>query len=343
MGLDGFRRALYAGDHNAAREDLLATCAPDARMHLFTPAGDREGPKAAWEAIWAPLLAAMPDLERRDHIFVRGGAPSGEWVGSSGQYCGTFRHPFMDIPATGQVAHLRFAEFFRIDGGHVVEAHVLWDLPELMMQAGVWPMGPSLGREMNVPGPVTQDGLGPHDAARTAASEALVLSMLDGIQKHEAEGPDAMGLAEHWHPHFLWYGPSGIGTARGVEGFRRWHQIPFLEAMPDRVGGNGRGALFAEGDYVAYTGWPGMEMTVTGAGWLGIAPAGQRITMRSLDFWRCEDGSIRENWVLIDLIHVWNQLGVDVLARMRQLASARGIVVGGEPVFPYSEKTHVSR
>jgi hypothetical protein len=56
-----------------------------------------------------------------------------------------------------------------------------------------------------------------------------------------------------------------------------------------------KGKLFGDGDYVGFTAWPGMQATVTGDGWLGIAPAGQRITMRSLDFWRCENGLIREN------------------------------------------------
>ena len=76
---------------------------------------------------------------------------------------------------------------------------------------------------------------------------------------------------------------------------------------------------------MAVTGWPNMAMTVTGDGWLGIAPSGQSITLRSLDFWRVEtaaDGRflIRENWVLVDLLSAWHQVGVDVLARMRELA-----------------------
>ena len=41
--------------------------------------------------------------------------------------------------------------------------------------------------------------------------------------------------------------------------------------------------------------------------------------MRSLDFWRVEGDLIRENWVLVDLLDVYSQLGVDVFARMREL------------------------
>ena len=130
-------------------------------------------------------------------------------------------------------------------------------------------------------------------------------------------------LDHFWHPKMVWYGPAGIGTSRRISGFRHWHQIPFLNALPDRVAEVDCGPFFGDGDYVGYTAWPGMHMTVTGDGWLGIAPTNQRITMRSLDFWRIENGLIRENWVLIDLLHVYDQLGVDVFARMREVTFAR--------------------
>jgi hypothetical protein len=45
----------------------------------------------------------------------------------------------------------------------------------------------------------------------------------------------------------------------------------------------------------------------------------------SLDFWRCEKGLIRENWVLIDLLDVYDQLGIDVLGRMREFIKAKGL------------------
>ena len=56
---------------------------------------------------------------------------------------------------------------------------------------------------------------------------------------------------------------------------------------------------------------------------MGIAPAGQEITMRSLDFWRCEEGLIRENWVLVDLLDVYTQIGVDVFRRMEEFTDDR--------------------
>ena len=153
--------------------------------------------------------------------------------------------------------------------------------------------------------------------------------MLVDMGRHPREPVEAMRLDAHWHPKMLWYGPAGIGTSRGIDGFRRHHQAPFLAALPDRRGGYvgvGKDAdqFWAEGDFVAVTAWPGMQATLTGSGWLGVAPTGTEITLRSLDFWRIErqpDGRdlIRENWVLVDLLDVWNQVGVDVLARMREL------------------------
>ena len=268
------------------------------------------------------MRAAFPDLERRETIRIRGTSGLGaEWIGVCGYWCGTFHEPFLDIPPTRRMAHLRFHEFSRLEDGRVVEFQGLWDLPELMMQAGVWPMGPSLGREWHVPGPATQDGLGPH-AYDGAAALNVVNDMLVGLGRHADGGPEAMGLERYWHSAMSWYGPAGIGTTRGLDGFRRHHQIPFLNAMPDRVGDPAKGHLFGQGDYVGFTAWPGMKMTLTGDGWLGIASSGQALTMRSLDFWRVNPKTclIEENWVLVDLLHVWHQLGVDVLARMRELA-----------------------
>jgi hypothetical protein len=202
----------------------------------------------------------------------------------------------------------------------------IWDIPELMMQAGVWPMGPQLGAHITTPAPMTGDGL--TASGDGSATMAHVLAMLKELCRHPANpDPAVMDLPRFWHQRFNWYGPAGIGAMRGIAGFRNWHQIPFLGAMPDR--GLDTGGLeshwIAEGNYTCETGWPNMRLTISNDGWLGIAPAGQRITLRSLDFWRMEDGLIRENWVLVDLLDMWAQIGVDVLGRMRHFNKARNM------------------
>lgn len=330
--LQPLRQAQYHGHTEAVHEALRQALHPGAVVRLATPFEDLDGADGFFGQAYAPLARAIPDLERRDLIVIAGRTAHGtDWVGCCGFYTGTFVRPWLDIPPTGHVVGMRFHEFYRFVDGRVAEVQALWDIPELMRQARAWPMAPALGREWQVPGPATQDGLRQEGAgpAVSARSLARVGEMLAGLSRFAQGGVEAMALEQHWHPRFNWYGPSGIGTGRGIAGFRHWHQIPFLAAMPDRRGTGGQGEMFAQGDYVAVTGWPNMRATITGDGWMGIAPAGQQITMRSLDFWRCEGDLIRENWVLVDLLHVWRQVGVDVLARMREFGKARGAAGAG--------------
>lgn len=316
-------------DALSVREELGRVMAVDARCRLGEPFGDLTGHGALFDTAYAPLLQAWPDLERRDWIVVAGTDNDGaDWVGCAGHYVGTFSAPWLDIPPTGHIAAMRFHEFYRFEGGRVVELQAVWDIPEVMQQANAWPLAPALGRSWQVPGPATQDGLSAEqrDPQQGEASLQHVVGMLTDLCRHPAEGgPEVMNLERWWHPRFNWYGPAGIGTARGVFGFRHWHQIPFLAAMPDRSQHPAGTSchFFSEGHYVAVTGWPNMAQTLSHAGWLGLPPTGQRVTLRSLDFWRLEQGLIRENWVLVDLLDVYRQLGVDVLGRMREFNKAR--------------------
>jgi predicted ester cyclase len=304
----------------SVRAALDAVLVPDAPVRLSHPIGTVPGGEF-WSVALAPLAAAMPDAERRVTILVAGRTREGaDWVGTCGHYMGTFAAPFLSIPPTGRLAHMRYHEFFRIEGGRVAEIQALWDIPELMMQAGAWPLAPQLGTALSAPAPASGDGL--HVSGDGSAALERTLAMLTDLSRHPSEGgPEVMRLERHWHPGFNWYGPAGIGSTRGIGGFRRHHQIPFLRAFPDR--GQDREGLdmhfFGEGDYAAVTGWPNMRMTHTGPGWLGLAPTGRRLTMRSLDFWRVERGRIRENWVLVDLLDALAQLGVDPLARLAEI------------------------
>ena len=323
------RKAMYDFSEKGVRSELETLMLPGTKVHLSYPFTEMEGPAEFYKEVYQPMFRALPDLERRDTIVMAGPTPEGlDWVGCGGYYTGTFVQPWLDIPSTGHQVSLRFHEFYQFEENHVVEFQALWDLPELMMQAGAWPMPPSLGREWHVPGPATQDSLvqGSYDKEQGQKSCQLIIEMLEAMKRHPSQGgPEVMEMEKFWHPRMNWYGPSGIGTGRGISGFRNWHQIPFLQAMPDR----GQYVdqinyhFFGDRNYVAVTGWPNMIQTLSNGGWMGIAPPGKRITMRSLDFWRIEKGLIRENWVLVDLLDLYQQIEVDVFARIREFNKVR--------------------
>ena len=322
-----FRVALYDSDATQLQAQLRELFSSDCVVHLTFPFEDLPGADGLFEEAYRPLATAVPDLERRDFIVMAGASSRGNWVGCGGHYMGVMERPFLHIPATQHAVAMRYHEFFRIEDDQIVEMQAIWDIPQLMMQADAWPMSPSLGVEWLVPGPATNDGIitTPYDQEKSNIHLKIVRDMLTDMGKYPRSGGlEVMQLEKYWHPKMLWYGPAGIGSMRRISGFRHWHQIPFLKAMPDRRGADTDAAIFfADDEYIGTTGWPNMQVTISGDGWLGIAPTNKPITMRSLDFWRCENGLIRENWVLVDLLHVYDQIGVDVFERMREITYAR--------------------
>lgn len=77
-----------------------------------------------------------------------------------------------------------------------------------------------------------------------------------------------------------------------------------------------------------------MIQVVTDDGRTGITPSGKRIPMKSLDFWRMENGCVRENWVVVDLLNTYHQLGADVFDCLRAFNKVR---VAGRLPFPISD------
>ncbi len=300
-----------------------ALLSADVQWVASHPVNELTGPDAVAAQFYAPLLAALPDVERRTDLFFGGHWPGqicggeGWWVTCAGHYLGTFTQSLWGIPAHGQPVWLRFGEFYRVVDGRIAEARVLLDLVDLARQAGHRLLPPSTGLDVLVPGPRTQDGVlrGPTDAAQGQATLDLVMRMIGGLGRYDQADLKSMGMARFWHPNMMWYGPCGIGTARAISGFEQHHQKPFLSALPDRKGGNHR-ARFGEGSYAASTGWPSIHATQRGP-YLGVPATNRAVTMRVMDWWRAEDGLLAENWVLLDLPHFFMQIGVDLLARVR--------------------------
>ena len=84
-------------------------------IKMCHPFGVLNGSNSFFNTAYVPLLNALPDLERRDMILLAGTTPEGaNWVGSMGNYLGTFVKPFLKIPPTGHLVHMRYHEFFCI-------------------------------------------------------------------------------------------------------------------------------------------------------------------------------------------------------------------------------------
>lgn len=241
--LEGLKRLAGAGPAGPG-EALADLYASDAEWRGAHPLNEMRGTAAIAERVWAPLLRAFPDLERRDTIFVGGSYQGRDYIAALGHYSGTFERDWLGIPATGGAIFLRYGEVHELRGGRIVQSNCLWDVLDLIRQAGFWPVAPSLGVEGMWPGPITCDGivLAPQDPAQGAASIAQTLAMhatLGAYDDEAKEGRDGllnMPQKQHWHPKMMWYGPSGIGTARGLAGFVDCHQLPFRTAFPKSQG-----------------------------------------------------------------------------------------------------------
>ena len=300
--------------------DAANIYADDFEMFGFHPINEFSGGANVIDKLWSPLKHALPDIERREFVLIAGEFEGRDIVSSVGCFQGTFENDLFDIPATHGVVHIRFGEVHHIAAGKIVTTYMIVDLLDLMNQAGCWPIARSAGAEHLWPGPASNDGVRPDvvDPQGGATNLALVKKMHGGLLKFDGKNIESMDHQKYWTEDFLWYGPSGIGTTRGLNGFRAHHQVPFLRAFPDRKVGVHFGEV-GDGDFVVTGGWPSVIGTHTGPDWLALPPTGKRVEMRVMDFYRVDGDLIAENWVPIDIIDILRQLGVDVFQRMRHL------------------------
>jgi predicted ester cyclase len=307
-------RALRPG-HGALTETLYAV---DCNFNAGAPIDHCSGRAEIIERFWQPLIDALPDLERRTDILMGGTFKDGAWFASTGNFVGHFEHNLFGLKASGRPHFIRYGWFDRIEDDQVVESYVLLDLTRLMIETKAWPLRPQLG-EMWSPSPATHDGImfDQGDQAESEKSLKLVEAMIAGLMSYDQKSLASMGMRRFWTPQFGWYGPGGIGSARGHADYERAHQGPFLKAFPDRIGGNHK-CRIGEGSYVASTGWPSINATHIGDDWIGIPVTGKRITQRIMDFWRRDGNMLAENWVFIDMIDLIGQFGIDLLPNWKR-------------------------
>jgi predicted ester cyclase len=268
---------------------------------------------------WQPLRHSLKHLQRRQDVFMAGLNEmddfSSVWVVSMGHLMGLFDEPWLGIKPTGKMAMLRYCEFNKVENGKIAETAMFFDIPHLMVQAGLQPFPPQAAAQLVQPGPMTHTGLmfdaqEPAQGEKTLASINHMMNAL-GDWQNELSLEDELRLS--WNEDMIWWGPTGIGATYTIPRYAQQHSGPFRAGFKDRAF-NGHVCRMAEGEFGGFFGWPNLTLEPTG-GFMGMPATGKSGDMRIIDIYRRGGEKLSENWVFIDLLHFWNQQGVDILAR----------------------------
>jgi predicted ester cyclase len=298
------------------------------------PINQLRGAHALIAGFWQPLLHSFPDLKRVADIFMGGSSAGEEWVSGLGYLSGTFAHDWLSIPATGERTNIHFGQFYLMRDERIAESYVILDLLDVMRQAGFQVLPPARGAEGGrVPRPHTGDGvlLTEQDELETRKTGQLVEAMVQGLGRYvwsrDGKNIRAMEQEHYWHPQMHWYGPSGIGACLSLAEFEDFQLRPWMYAFgewPDLEGGDGgrviglgAGGYLAEGHYASIGVWDAPFSRHNGE-YLGIPATGKLLTMRDFDWYRREGDLLVQNWVPIDMIDLFLQMGIDLFARLRR-------------------------
>lgn len=297
---------------------LAAGCAPGWRWRGYHPFGELKGPAAVAEAFWEPLRGALTPMRRRMDVFFAGRNETdgfaSVWVVSMGHLMGLLDGEWLGIRATGRMAFLRYAEFNRVEDGRITDTAMFVDVPHLIMQAGLAPFAQGTGQHLVQPGPATHDGLLFADAPEAEGRKTLSLidAMIADLGTWSSGLPLEDELRRTWAEDMIWWGPAGIGATFTIPRYARQHAGPFRAAFSDRTG-TGHVARLAEGAYGGFFGWPNFTARLTGS-FMGREATGKTGEFRVIDIYRRAGDRLAENWVFIDLLHFWKQMGWDVLS-----------------------------
>ena len=314
----------HAMNHGAKSDSFWQSVHQDVVWHGFQPLRYLNGAEEVWSQFWQPLLTALPDLVRRPYHFIGGTFEGADWVCGTGDFIGTFAHDWLGIPASGNSVHFRFGEFCKLQDSKIVEIRIIIDLADLARQSGINLVPPNYGHDIWIPGPIAGDGvlLDEQDPAESDKTLKLVEEMIfGGLNKYDQKNQDSQGLERFWHPHMVWHGPVGIGSAYGLDEFKKNAQGPIVGAFPDRKG-VGHQARIAEGCFAASTGWPSLAGTHQNP-YMDWPPTGEKIGWNIMDFWKRDGDLLLENWVMIDLIGAAMESGVDLFDRLHRQVEQR--------------------
>ncbi|MEM9426165.1 MAG: ester cyclase [Pseudomonadota bacterium] len=308
-----YHAALYSADWCAADQHV----SPGRLRRGNHPFKEITGPEEVSERFWKPLHTSLTHLQRREDVFFAGRNEvdgfASTWVVSMGHLVGLFDAPWLGIPPTGRLAFLRYCSFLRVEDGRITYIAMYFDIPHLMVQAGLAPFHPSTGAQLVQPGPMTHDGIlsGAHAVEQGERTLALINAMVADLGTWNSDLPIEEELARTWADDMVWWGPTGIGATYTIPRYAKQHAGPFRAAFSERTKTQ-HIARLAEGHYGGFFGWPNFQARLTGP-FQGHEPTGKIGEFRVIDIYRRAGDKLAENWVFIDMPHFWLSQGVAVL------------------------------
>ena len=268
------------------------------------------------DSFWAPLRGAIQKLQRRQDVFFAGrneiDSFTSTWVVSMGHLMGLLDEQWLTIPPTGKMVFLRYCEFHRVEHGKISQTSMYFDIPHLMIQAGLNPFPNATGQHLVQPGPMTHDGLlyEAQDSARGQHTLRLINQMIGQLGQWQSKLSLEDELRQSWSEHMIWWGPAGIGASYTIERYAKQHSAPFRAGLTDRSKTQ-HIARLAEGNYGGFFGWPNFTARSVG-GFMGLPAADTAGEFRVIDIYRRDGDQLAENWVFIDLLHFWKTSGVEM-------------------------------
>ena len=273
-----------------------------------------------------PFHAGCGGLERTTHILMAGasdgradGGTDGRiWVGGTGYLTGVAKAALWTIPATDQTLRLRWGEFLCIENNRITEVHLAIDVMDWLEQIGLAVLPKCDGASHVWPAPTGFDGIN-FDATGTDDTMRLGRGLLfGGLNAFDATGLKSMGMAKYFHPNLKWYGPGGIGACLSLKEFEEFHQKPWLASFPDRKVQDL--PLIAEGRLLGACGPAAVKGTHGGDPFRSSGPGkDQPLEFAGLDFWLRTDSQFTENWVFVDFVKLFEQMGIDLMDRIGQV------------------------
>lgn len=318
-----YHAALDSQDWSAAKR----VTSPECRWRGYHPFNEMTGPETPIEQFWKPLHVSFSALHRREDIFFAGENEidgfASKWVVSMGHLVGLFDAPWLGIPPTGRMTFMRYCTFCRVENDKITDIAMYFDIPQVMVQAGLAPFPAQTAAQLVQPGPLGQHGLLLEAQPDADGAETLraINAMVADLGTWQGGLPLEEELARTWHQDMVWWGPTGIGATFTIVRYAQQHSGPFRATFAERSQTQ-HVARLAEGHFGGFFGWPNFTARLT-RDYQGLPSAGEVGEFRVIDIYRRAENKLAENWVFIDMPHFWLSQGVHILPDESELCLTR--------------------